>query len=275
MGACHSVANYFLAPADEFVEPRRGHSVVARRPEVGEMAGTTSELRAVIFDFFGTLVDEVNRFRDPMLQEVSRIFGIDYDSFLAAFQSTDNPRSLGLYRDTEENLVDVCVKLGLHPEMEVIKLAANAFRSGFLSQMEPRPDALETIQSLKDRGLSIGLVSNINLEGPRLWGKTPFAPVIDVAIFSSVVRLTKPDPRIFQLALEGLRVTTGQCIYVGDGGSGELQAARALGMQAVMVRTNYVEDTYYLDEHVWPGPRIQTLREVLKLLPSGILRDTK
>lgn len=76
----------------------------------------------------------------------------------------------------------------------------------------------------------------------------------------------KPDPKIFQLALDALAVSPQDCLYIGDGGSNELQAASLLGMRAVMVRTSYRDNTYYLTESQWPGPRIPYLADTLKYL---------
>lgn len=43
----------------------------------------------------------------------------------------------------------------------------------------------------------------------------------------------KPDEEIFRRCIEELSVKAEQCVYVGDGGSKELEAAGKLGMKAV------------------------------------------
>ena len=43
----------------------------------------------------------------------------------------------------------------------------------------------------------------------------------------------KPAPAIFRQCAQMLDVKPEDCLYVGDGGSQELTAARALGMRAV------------------------------------------
>lgn len=45
--------------------------------------------------------------------------------------------------------------------------------------------------------------------------------------------LSKPDPAIYQGMLETLKLSSEECLYVGDGGSRELYAARDIGMQAL------------------------------------------
>ena len=50
------------------------------------------------------------------------------------------------------------------------------------------------------------------------------------------VRLAKPDPRIYEMAVEGLGVAAEECLYVGDGTSNELTGASRVGMTAVLMR---------------------------------------
>jgi FMN phosphatase YigB (HAD superfamily) len=45
--------------------------------------------------------------------------------------------------------------------------------------------------------------------------------------------LVKPDKEIFYRCLQKLSVKAEECLYVGDGGSQELETAKALGMRAV------------------------------------------
>jgi len=68
--------------------------------------------------------------------------------------------------------------------------------------------------------------------------------------------LRKPDPRIYQLALEQLGVDPGEAIFVGDGANDELAGADRVGMRAVQV--------WKRDD--WSGERIDSFEELLDLL---------
>jgi putative hydrolase of the HAD superfamily len=59
--------------------------------------------------------------------------------------------------------------------------------------------------------------------------------------------VTKPDPEIFKRAMDALGVSADECLYVGDGGSKELFAARDVGMKTVQAR--YFADLAY-EPHV-------------------------
>ncbi len=64
---------------------------------------------------------------------------------------------------------------------------------------------------------------------------------LDVALFSSEVGRRKPDPAIFERALERLGVEPGRTLFVGDTLATDVAGAAALGMhtcQAVWFRAD-------------------------------------
>ena len=89
------------------------------------------------------------------------------------------------------------------------------------------------------------------------------APYIDHPVFSSLAGLTKPDPRIFEMACDGLGVAPETCWYVGDGDSDELAGAEAIGMDAILVAMRYASDGGVFRGIDWSGPRIERLHQFL------------
>ncbi len=63
-----------------------------------------------------------------------------------------------------------------------------------------------------------------------------FEDAFDTMIISAEVRLTKPDPRIFQLALARLGVEADQAIFVDDM-KRNVEGAKAVGLQAIQFQT--------------------------------------
>ena len=61
---------------------------------------------------------------------------------------------------------------------------------------------------------------------------------VDLAIYSAEVKLLKPDPRIYQLALAQLKLPAEACVFVDDK-LVNVQAAQALGMQGVWYRDTW------------------------------------
>jgi len=63
-----------------------------------------------------------------------------------------------------------------------------------------------------------------------------FADAFDAILVSAELHLMKPDPRIFQIALQTLAVPAAQAIFVDDFAH-NVAAAQALGMQAIQFRS--------------------------------------
>ena len=100
------------------------------------------------------------------------------------------------------------------------------------------------LESLRDLGLKLGLVSNA-LDPPGLLHRDleqlGVAERLDVAVFSSDVGWRKPHPAIFERALETLGVAPAAALFVGDTLATDVAGASALGMrtcQAVWFRAD-------------------------------------
>jgi putative hydrolase of the HAD superfamily len=89
------------------------------------------------------------------------------------------------------------------------------------------------LESLRGRGLKLGLVSNA-LDPPALLHRDledfGVADRLDVAVFSSEVGWRKPHPAIFERALEALAVAPERALFVGDKLAIDIAGASALGM---------------------------------------------
>jgi putative hydrolase of the HAD superfamily len=93
------------------------------------------------------------------------------------------------------------------------------------------------LDSLRSRGLKLGLVSNA-FDPPWLLHedleRMGLAKRLDTAVFSSEVGRRKPDPLIFETALERLGVERERTLFVGDRRYEDVRGASELGMQTVL-----------------------------------------
>jgi putative hydrolase of the HAD superfamily len=96
-------------------------------------------------------------------------------------------------------------------------------------------------EELKKRGFQIGLISNCFSEEVEAIRESILFPYFDVACLSFEKKVQKPDEAIFTGCMKELEVMPQECLYVGDGGSFELEAASKLGM-------NVLQATWYLRE---------------------------
>ena len=224
---------------------------------------------AVIFDLFGTLVDNLSvREYDSVLRQMALLLSAPPDDFVWLWFDTFNKQATGVFQSSEATIEYICRKLRVHPEDTQTKLAARIMFDFIACSMTPRPDAIEVLSHLKLDGYKTGLITDCSSEAPAIWKTTSFAPWIDVAVFSCSVGLRKPDPCIYCLAADQLAVEPETCLYIGDGSSQELTGASQVGMHPVLIRVPYEDraDTHRLDREEWASPVISSLKEVINLL---------
>ena len=94
-------------------------------------------------------------------------------------------------------------------------------------------DARPVLAALRERGLSLGLISN----GQRDLEEFAVHHSLDVdcAVGSKSHGRTKPHASIFEHALSLLEVSATEAVMVGDSVNDDIEGARALGMRAILV----------------------------------------
>jgi putative hydrolase of the HAD superfamily len=226
------------------------------------------KFKAVVFDLFGTLIDDFVASVGQMHQEMAAALAVPYDQFMQFWRQTSEMRIIGAFETVEANIKYVCDGMNIQPGAERIKRTVEIRMKYMRRALEPRPDAIDTPSQLKNQGHKIGLISNCSIEIPILWQETAFANVIDTPVFSSLERLRKPDTRIYHLACERLDVTPETCLYIADGEDHELAAAAKVGLHPVLLRTSSQETTSksHQEAREWQGTTIAGLVEVLELV---------
>ncbi|MFI5910417.1 HAD family hydrolase [Dactylosporangium sp. NPDC051541] len=193
-------------------------------------------MRAVIFDFFGTLTDpglEVSRRAAATVTAAA--LGVPAAPFWAAMSASFTERITGRHGGTRTILAEVARRCGTEPSEASLDAAVEAHHAAAVPLWGPRPQALDVLRALRGRGLRLAVLSDCGAELVDGWPGTPYAPLIDATVFSWQEGARKPDPRLYATAAARLGVRPGECWYVGDGGSREHQGARAAGMRPVLV----------------------------------------
>jgi putative hydrolase of the HAD superfamily len=235
----------------------------------GKKLMKTMKYRAVIFDLFGTLVDN---FSSPeyqrILAEMADILQVPPDDFSQAWRESFPLRVNGTHATHLESIEYICQQLGAPVTGRQVRRAADLRLDYTVRTLVPRPGTIETLGIIRRLGYKTALISDCSPETPAVWDSTPFVNCFDVTVFSCVAGIKKPDPRIYRLATDRLGVAPEECLYIGDGSSRELTGARAVGMDAVLIRDpGESADTHFIDrEDDWPGPVISTPKQVLDLL---------
>lgn len=223
-------------------------------------------IKAVIFDMFETLVTLFEG-RTYWGEDIAADTGADPVEFRREWHAIEKDRSTGKYT-IEEGLEVVLKKLGLYSE-DKVKLAASKRIAGLTDTFSNIPnETVELLKVLKNRGIKVGIITNTFSDERDMIRSSILMQYIDEALISYEQGLCKPDPALYKKITELLHVEPDECLFVGDGGSGELYAARDAGMHAVQC-TWFHERAY--EPHI-PCPILDefdhadTQLEVLKYL---------
>jgi putative hydrolase of the HAD superfamily len=224
--------------------------------------------KVIIFDLFGTLVDDFATSIGQMQAELIAALAVPREPFIKIWRQTSEMRTIGAFQTVEASIDYVCGVMGTQITAEQMAKAVGIRLHYIRRALNPRPDALETLARLKTDGYKTGLLSNCSIEIPILWPETEFADLLDSAIFSSRERLKKPDPRIYHLACKRLGAEPEACLYVADGENHELTAAAKVGLNTVLFRDSSRDNRSELlrEAREWQGDSVDSLTNVLQLV---------
>jgi len=104
-----------------------------------------------------------------------------------------------------------------------------------LALLNPPQSTIDVLDSLRHRGIAIGVLSNTHALELRAWDRSPVAGLVDAVSFSHVIGVCKPDVKAYHHVLTALDVAAPHAVYVGDGTSDELSGARRAGFGMVVL----------------------------------------
>ncbi len=236
--------------------------------------------QAVFFDLGGTLFSYaqiVRSVNSPVLRAVKRLgveaepraIGRAYRTASREAYLRHGKRAFYLHRDLFRDTFRAFAReLGQEASEDYLDWFEAAQREAMLEQMVLREDCLPTLRALRERGLYLSIVSNIDDDYLfPLVEKSGLDEVLDHWTSSEEAKSCKPDRVFFELALQKAGVAPEQVLFVGDSPEHDIQGARNVGMTSVLI----VEDgnpppLQTGDVEVEPHHEIGSLSELLSLV---------
>ena len=200
-------------------------------------------LKAVLFDAGNTIVlinyavvvealaAEGFDFEEDRVREAEYRARVRLDPILAQRNSTESPKIFQTY------MRFVCEDLGLEwgvaAERAFRRIAAYNREHNLWNQ--PNPQAPAVLERLRRHDLAVGMISNSDGRIEQIIARHGLAPYFSFVLDSRVVGVEKPDPRIFQIALERAKAKPAEAVYVGDLYSIDVVGSRAAGLDAILL----------------------------------------
>jgi len=150
----------------------------------------------------------------------------------------------------------------------------------FRKKITKREGLAETLAGLKERGYTLGVISNIMSRSfvPGILEEHGVAQYFRTLTLSSVCGIRKPRPEIFEAALEASGVAREEAAYVGDTISRDVIGVRNAGWPFMIQIDNpriYHKDEKYLAMGYKPDCLIRTLPEIIPALDAYNLNMRK
>lgn len=238
-------------------------------------------VRAVIFDLGGTLIDWPDWDSD-----IERRWAMSYDYLVKNLPADNWPDSQTYVRAMraaeKHHWQQVAERQASSTPLEFMRVGFHLMgRQGNETEMLTAldgyaravdgwavvfPDTRQTLQTLRERGYRIGLLSNT--WWAAAWHNAELAThglenLLDVVAYTSDLPHSKPHPSVFSYVAHRLGTQPDECVMVGDRLVDDIGGALAAGIRAVWKENDYP----------WPQPAdikptavITTLAELLPLI---------
>ncbi len=188
-------------------------------------------VKAVIFDMFETLVTlftEHTYFGEDAASDAC----VDPVLYRKVWHENEKDRTTGKMT-IEEGIAETLRKLGVYSD-ELLNTIVSKRLAALQETFDQIPDeSVQLLLELRRRGIKVGLITNTFSDERDLIRSSKLFPLFDATRISYEEGVLKPDPSMYQSIMEELGVKPEECLYVGDGGSKELFAARDIGMKAL------------------------------------------
>ena len=232
-------------------------------------------IRAVFFDWFNTLAhyepprEELERQAlhevgiKVALRDVSRgllIADRDYfeENTLSPIRERSPEEQVEVYTRYQKT---VLAEAGVNATEELILKIMGRLQQLYSSMtFVIFDDVLSTLKMLKEKNLTLGLLTNLNSDIDSICQKLGVKPYLDFTVTSTEAGADKPQPPIFRLALERARVDAAEAVHVGDQYKLDVVGARGVGIKPILIDR---ADVY---PEVNDCPRIRSLTEVTEYL---------
>ena len=204
------------------------------------------KIKALIFDQDGVIIDTERDGHRVAFNQTFEEFGYgfewDVEEYHELLQVSGGKERMRHYLHTKGFGVEV------KPEEEddLIKRMHKKKTATFIELIESgklvlRPGVKRLMQEAMDAGLTLGICTTSNERAAHAVAYSVLKDIkFDFVLAGDVVSKKKPDPEIYNLALEKTGLRPEECIVVEDSRNGVL-AARAAGMNIVATTNVYTE----------------------------------
>ena len=197
-------------------------------------------VRAVTFDYFGTLVDVERGAASGMERVLAALNRSDCDPQLT-YRRWDELNvqryRIGPYRKYREVAADAmhaCLQPlsaeALQPSL--VKTYTDTLLDGLVESSPPQPEVPAVLEALRDRGLTLMPITNMDSD---LWARTALTKYFHKVTTAEMAQAYKPSERIFRLGIERLGLPIESVLHVAISPWADIEGAKAIGLKVAWI----------------------------------------
>ena len=205
-----------------------------------------SQIRAVIFDYYSTLLDiQTNEGKEELYEYLSlylQYYGANIGpqkvrSAIELEKERCFKTSQERYPELDMEVVfrNVLSKEGLNNEF-LAESCTKLFRLLSRERFKLFPDSLPVLREMKSDGYPLAVITDAQksfcLEEAKMVGLIRFFNYI---VISTYFGFRKPDPRLFAVACDLLDVEPGRAVYIGNDPRTDIKGAKQIGMKSILL----------------------------------------
>ncbi len=248
-----------------------------------------SEVRAVVFDLFDTLVDlhlerippgehagrRITGTAHRLHEALSREVEVTFDRFVEVFgeidsEFRDSRYAKGLELPTEERFTAFLERLGVD-RPDLVETLTEVHMGALRAQVEILDHHVDVMRQLRAQ-VPLALCSNFSHSKTALevLDDAGLREHLQAIVISDAAGIRKPRPEIFQQVLDELGTSPEATLHVGDNLSADISGASRLGLRTVWITRRISDPDARLQSHNGPAPdyTINDLSELLPLVES-------
>jgi len=202
------------------------------------------EIKWLFFDVGSTLIDESRVYEDRM-KKIAELSGITPQQIYE--------HAISLYRRNKKGDLEISKQLGIElPKWE--------------SQYEKLYTDSENCLKRLSRNYEIGIIANQPLGTSERLENLGVRKYIDLVIASAEEGVSKPDRRIFEIALERSGCKPENAVMIGDRIDNDIVPAKQLGMKTIWIKQGFGSLWTVMDESEKADIEVNNLSDILNYL---------
>lgn len=240
-------------------------------------------IEAVLFDLGGTLIHFEGAWPDLMQTANIELMKNLYEQGLAldpeVFLNKFRRRLAEYYIQRESEFIEYTTAQILHNlliemghgdiTLEMLRPALKRLYAVSQAQWKTESDTKSTLESLKKSGIRMGIVSNASDDEDvqTLVDNAGIRPYFDFVLSSAACGIRKPNPRIFQIALDNWKLPPERAAMVGDTLGADILGANNAGIYGIWItRRAGTPGNRDHEDTIRPNATIATLAELPELV---------